>query len=204
MTSERRNKLLAVLNRRQSNLTVVLENVFDPHNVSAVMRTCDAVGIQDMYTINTRIPPHKEWGFKSSSSARQWVTAHQFTSVQECFETLRSKYDRILTTHLGEDSISVYDIDFRGSIALIFGNETYGVSEEIRVLADGNFVIPQMGIIRSLNISVACAVSIYEAYRQKKSAGQYDRSSLPQQRRMELFDEWGFKEQDIPADEQSL
>ena len=201
MTPERRNKLLGVLNRRQSNLTVVLENVFDPHNVSAVMRTCDAVGIQDMYTINTRIPPHKEWGFKSSSSARQWVTAHQFTSVEECFETLRSKYDKILTTHLGDDSVSVYDIDFKGSIALIFGNETYGVSEDIRVLADGNFLIPQMGIIRSLNISVACAVSIYEAYRQKNLAGQYDTSSLPQQRRMELFEEWGFKEQDIPAEE---
>ena len=201
MTPERRNKLLGVLNRRQSNLTVVLENVFDPHNVSAVMRTCDAVGIQDMYTINTRIPPHKEWGFKSSSSARQWVTAHQFTSVEECFETLRGKYDKILTTHLGDDSVSVYDIDFKGSIALIFGNETYGVSEDIRVLADGNFLIPQMGIIRSLNISVACAVSIYEAYRQKNLAGQYDTSSLPQQRRMELFEEWGFKEQDIPAGE---
>ena len=201
MTPERRNKLLGVLNRRQSNLTVVLENVFDPHNVSAVMRTCDAVGIQDMYTINTRIPPHKEWGFKSSSSARQWVTAHQFTSVEECFETLRSKYDKILTTHLGDDSVSVYDIDFKCSIALIFGNETYGVSEDIRVLADGNFLIPQMGIIRSLNISVACAVSIYEAYRQKNLAGQYDTSSLPQQRRMELFEEWGFKEQDIPAGE---
>ena len=201
MTPERRNKLLGVLKRRQSNLTVVLENVFDPHNVSAVMRTCDAVGIQDMYTINTRIPPHKEWGFKSSSSARQWVTAHQFTSVEECFETLRSKYDKILTTHLCDDSVSVYDIDFKGSIALIFGNETYGVSEDIRVLADGNFLIPQMGIIRSLNISVACAVSIYEAYRQKNLAGQYDTSSLPQQRRMELFEEWGFKEQDIPAEE---
>lgn len=201
MTPERRNKLLGVLNRRQSNLTVVLENVFDPHNVSAVMRTCDAVGIQDMYTINTRIPPHKEWGFKSSSSARQWVTAHQFTNVEECFETLRSKYDKILTTHLGDDSVSVYDIDFKGSIALIFGNETYGVSEDIRVLADGNFLIPQMGIIRSLNISVACAVSIYEAYRQKNLAGQYDTPSLPQQRRMELFEEWGFEEQDIPAEE---
>ena len=201
MTPERRNKLLGVLNRRQSNLTVVLENVFDPHNVSAVMRTCDAVGIQDMYTINTRIPPHKEWGFKSSSSARQWVTAHQFTNVEECFETLRSRYDKILTTHLDDDSVSVYDIDFKGSIALIFGNETYGVSEDIRVLADGNFLIPQMGIIRSLNISVACAVSIYEAYRQKNLAGQYDTPSLPQQRRMELFEEWGFEEQDIPAEE---
>ena len=183
MTPERTNKLLTVLNRRQSNLTVVLENVFDPHNVSAVMRTCDSVGIQDIYIINTKIPPHKEWGFKSSSSARKWVTSHQFTDVQECFAALRSKYSRILTTHLGDGSIGLYDIDFTESIALIFGNETHGVSEEIRKLADGNFVIPQMGIIRSLNISVACAVTIYEAYRQKKQAGQYDQPSLPEEQR---------------------
>ena len=203
MTPERINKLLTVLNRRQSNLTVVLENVFDPHNVSAVMRTCDSVGIQDIYVINTKIPPHKEWGFKSSSSARKWVTSHQFTDVQKCFTTLRSRYSRILTTHLGDGSIDLYDIDFTQSIALVFGNETHGVSEEIRKLADGNFVIPQMGIIRSLNISVACAVTIYEAYRQKKNAGQYKQSSLPEEQRHALLTEWGFKEQDMPVEDNS-
>lgn len=202
MTPERRNKLINVLNRRQHNLTVVLENVFDPHNVSAVMRTCDAVGIQDMYIINSRIPPHKEWGFKSSSSARQWVTSHQFTNAEACFNVLRKQFSKILTTHLGEDSIGLYDINFTDSIALVFGNETHGVSDEIRALADGNFIIPQMGIIRSLNISVACAVTIYEAYRQKKQAGHYDYPSLPQQRRTELLNEWGFKEQDMPAEDQ--
>ncbi len=199
MTPERKNKLLTVLSKRQGNLTVVLENVFDPHNISAVMRTCDSVGIQDIYILNTRIPPHKEWGFKSSSSARKWVTGHQFTNVEECFVELRKKYTTILTTHLADNSIGLFDIDFTGSIALVFGNETYGVSEEIRALADGNFVIPQVGIIRSLNISVACAVSIYEAYRQKKQAGQYDLMSLPIQQQNQLMREWGFKDQDIES-----
>lgn len=201
MTTERSNKLISVLNKRQNDLTVVLENVFDPHNVSAVMRTCDAVGIQDIYILNTRIPPHREWGFKSSSSARKWVTSHQFTNAHECFAALRKNYKKILTTHLTDNSISLHDMDFtKTSIALVFGNETFGVSEDIRALADGNFIIPQMGIIRSLNISVACAVTLYEASRQKKNAGHYDHPTLPSERRNALLHEWGFKEQDLPLE----
>lgn len=200
MTPERREKLLNVLHKRQSNFTVVLENVFDPHNVSAVMRTCDSVGIQDIYILNNKIPPHKKWGFRSSSTANKWLTIHQFTDAEECMKALRLKYDRILTTHLASDSVSLYDIDFTGSIALVFGNEKHGVSEEIRAMADGNFIIPQVGIIRSLNISVACAVSIYEAYRQKTLAGHYKQPSLPGETIQQLYNEWGFKEEDIPAE----
>lgn len=204
MTPERRGKLLSVLNKRQNNLTVVLENVFDPHNVSAVMRTCDSIGIQDMYILNTRIAPHKQWGFRSSSSANKWLTVHQFTDAASCFKALRSRYSKILTTHLSSDAVSLYNIDFTESIALVFGNERFGVSEEIREWADGNFVIPQIGIIQSLNISVACAVSIYEAYRQKELAGHYNKASLPEVRRFELLNEWGFKESDLPGNEEKL
>src|SRR5437588_6782895 len=100
MTSERREKIERVLNNRQNDITLVLENVFDPHNISAVMRTCDAVGVQEIYVLNTRIPPHKKWGAKSSSSADKWLTIHQFTDAVECFTALRKKYPRILTTHL--------------------------------------------------------------------------------------------------------
>lgn len=201
MTPERREKLLSVLQKRQNNLTVVLENVFDPHNESAVMRTCDSVGIQDVYIINNRTAPRKNWGFKSSSSAKQWLTVHQFTSAADCFKELRSRYSKILTTHLASDSASVYDIDFTESIALVFGNERFGVSEETRTMADGNFVIPQCGIIRSLNISVACAVTVYEAYRQKKLAGHYKQPSLSIEKKNALLQEWGFKEHDIPLEE---
>lgn len=199
MTEDRRKKLARVLNKRQANLTVVLENVFDPHNISAVMRTCDSVGIQDIYVLNTRIAPHKQWGFRSSSSAHKWLTIHQFDDAEQCMKELRSRYSRILTTHLSSDAVGLYEIDFTGSIALVFGNEKHGVSEEIRSMADGNFIIPQLGIIRSLNISVACAVTIYEAYRQKQLAGHYDHPSLPKQTRENLLDEWGFKQEDIEA-----
>ena len=192
MNDERREKLLKVLCKRQVDLAVVMENVHDPHNISAVMRTCDAVGIQDIFVLTTKIPRHKRFGIKSSSSAAKWLTIHEYTDVAACFSELRKRYDRILTTHLGTDSIGLYDIDFTRSVALVFGNEHDGVSEEIRSLADGNFIVPQMGIIQSLNISVACAVSIYEAMRQKKAAGQYDQSRIPESRVKEIKKEWGF------------
>jgi tRNA (guanosine-2'-O-)-methyltransferase len=195
MTPERKSRLQNVLDKRQDNLSVVLENVFDPHNISAVMRTCDAVGVQDVYILNTKIPRHKKWGAKSSSSAAKWLSVHQFTNAEECFAELRKKYKLILTTHLAGNSVSLYDIDFTEPVALVFGNEHEGVSEEIRKLADGNFIIPQTGIIKSLNISVACAVSLYEAFRQKNNAGHYDQPSYNKEFSGELMAKWGLEEE---------
>ncbi len=94
MTPQRYNRLNKVLSQRQPDITVVLENVFDPHNVSAVMRTCDAVGIQDVYILNNRIPPHKKWGYRSSSTAAKWLTIHQFTDAEKCFEEIRNRYTK--------------------------------------------------------------------------------------------------------------
>lgn len=193
MTAEREQRLLQVLNNRQSDLTVVMENVMDPHNISAVMRTCDAVGIQDLYILNTKIPRHKKWGAKSSSSAAKWLTIHHYGDIETCFADLRKRYQTILTTHLSHDAKSLYDIDFTRSVALVFGNEHEGVSSEIRQMADGNFIIPQMGMIKSLNISVACAVSIYEAFRQKNLAGHYQHPRMDAQQRKLIMEKWELK-----------
>ncbi len=192
MTPERTERLNAVLNKRQPGITVVLENVSDPHNISAVMRTCDAMGMQDIYVLNTAIQRHKKWGAKSSSSAAKWLTIHQFTDVNECFAALRSNYKKIYTTHLSSDAVDLYDINLTESVALVFGNEHSGVSDELVGLCDGNFIIPQVGIIKSLNISVACAVSLYEAYRQKKAAGHYSEQQLSTERLENLKASWGF------------
>jgi tRNA (guanosine-2'-O-)-methyltransferase len=194
MTPERYSRLTAVLNKRQPDITVVLENVFDPHNISAVMRTCDAIGMQDIYILNHKIPPHRKWGEKSSSSAVKWLTIHQFTDATECFAALRKNYKYIYTTHLSSDAVSLHDLDLTESVALVFGNEHSGVSDEIIAMADGNFIIPQVGIIKSLNISVACAVTLYEAYRQKSNAGHYNGPKLPPGQLGQLRDEWGFEE----------
>ncbi|MEQ1796390.1 MAG: RNA methyltransferase [Lacibacter sp.] len=204
MTPERRERLLSVLRKRQPDLTVVLENVFDPHNISAVMRTCDAVGIQEVYVLTNKIPKHKKWGARSSSSAAKWLTVHQYEDAEQCFADIRKKYEKIYTTHLSSDAVSLYEINFTGSVALVFGNEHNGVSEEIRAMADGNFLIPQMGIIQSLNISVACAVSIYEALRQKTNAGHYQQQRLNDGTFNTLLDEWGFRADDLDAIQEEL
>ena len=195
MTPERKSRITNVLNHRQNDLTIVLENVFDPHNISAVMRSCDAIGIQEIYVLTTKIPRHKKWGSRSSSSAAKWLTVHQYDDAVECFAALRSKYDRILTTHLSSDAVSLYEIDLTKKTALVFGNEHAGVSDEIRAMADGNFIIPQVGMIQSLNISVACAVSLYEAFRQKTVAGHYQQQKLAKEEYRELSNQWGLYEE---------
>jgi tRNA (guanosine-2'-O-)-methyltransferase len=197
MTNERQQRIESVLSKRQNDLTIVLENVYDPHNISAVMRSCDAVGIQEMYVLNTKIPRHKKWGARSSSSAAKWLTVHQFDTNEECFAVLREKYSMVLTTHLSSDAVSLYRLDLTKSVALVFGNEHAGVSDEIRAMADGNFIIPQVGMIRSLNISVACAVTLYEALRQKEVAGHYQHQKLTASEYNALSHEWGLFNEEV-------
>ena len=190
MTPERRKRLTDVLDKRQPGLTLVLENVNDPHNISAVMRTADAVGIQDIYILNNRIARHKKWGKKSSSSASKWLTIHQYEHEGECFEALRKNYDAVFATHLSSAAVDLYEMDLTGRVALVFGNEHSGVTEETLALCDGNFIIPQVGIIKSLNISVACAVTLYEAMRQKLNAGHYAERQLEGAALEGLLNKW--------------
>jgi tRNA (guanosine-2'-O-)-methyltransferase len=190
MTPERQARIHEVLRYRQNNLTVVLENVHDPHNISAVMRSCDAVGISEIYVLNNRIARHKKYGDKSSSSASKWMLVHQFTETEKCFEALRAKYHHIYSTHLSENAKDLYQLNSTESVALVFGNESEGITEETLKRCDGNFIIPQMGMIQSLNISVACAVSIYEAMRQKREAGHYTQSSLEALEQEALLQYW--------------
>jgi len=194
MTPERATKINKVLEKRQNDLTVIIENVTDPHNIAAVMRTCDAVGISEIFVLNTKINNHKRFGTRSSSSAQKWMHTHQFTDMQECLSVVRKKYNRIYATHLGEESKSIYEMNFTEPIALVFGNEKRGVSDEIRALCDGNFIIPQVGMISSLNISVACAVTIYEAFRQKDVQNHYEKRKLTPSEKDSLFDYWDIKE----------
>jgi tRNA (guanosine-2'-O-)-methyltransferase len=141
--------------------------------------------------LNTKILRHTKWGERSSSSAHKWLTVHQHSNIAECLQELKQKYEKILTTHLSSDAISLYEVNLTEKVALVFGNEHDGVSEELRALCDGNFIIPQVGMIRSLNISVACAVTLYEAFRQKQKAGHYQKQSLTVNEYTSLSNEWG-------------
>jgi tRNA (guanosine-2'-O-)-methyltransferase len=188
--SERRlQKFRQVLDRRQMDLTVVLENIHDPHNVSAILRSCDAVGVMGIVLLYT-VEPFPRIGKKSSSSASKWLDRRKFTSVDECYAALRGDGLRILATHLGGAAHPLYSLDLTQPSALVFGNEHRGVSDEAASKADGNFLIPMAGMIQSLNVSVAAAVALYEAFRQRQAAGCYAGSSLPEEMREKLLLDW--------------
>ncbi|MEP7128369.1 MAG: RNA methyltransferase [Chitinophagales bacterium] len=189
MTAEREKRLKDVIQKRQFDITVVLENVWDPHNVSAVLRSCDAIGIQEVYIISPKDKKESKLGKKSSASASKWLTIHHFNDVSGCFEILRKRYAKIYSTRLSQDAETLYTLDFTQSLALVFGNEKDGVSEKAAALSDGNFLIPQVGMIQSLNISVACAVTLYECYRQRSSARMYD-SAVENPERKDLLRQW--------------
>lgn len=174
LSNDRSEKIYACVSRRQPTLSIVLENVHDPHNVSAVLRSCDAVGVMDVHLVYHSGQSFPELGEKSSASARKWVLTHKHSSIDECYDNLRKEGKKILTTGMSNEARSLYAIDFTEPIAIVFGNEHAGVSEEAILKADGNMLIPQVGMIQSLNISVACAVTLYEAFRQRSLNGMYD------------------------------
>lgn len=192
MTPEREAKVQRVLNYRQPDLALVMENVIDPHNISAVMRTCDAVGLQELYVLNTIINRHKKFGKKSSASAAGWLTIHEYDNTEECMTAVKNKYSKVFATHLEVESHSLYELNMTESIALVFGNEHAGVTEECLTYCDGNFIIPQVGMVQSLNISVACAVTLYEVFRQRQIAGFYNGTPrLSVEQYSSLAHQWG-------------
>jgi tRNA (guanosine-2'-O-)-methyltransferase len=189
MTERREKKIMEVLHQRQNDLTVVMEDIHDPHNVSAMLRSADAVGIlevQLLYSIDT----FPKLGRKSSASANKWIRRRKFVSVKECYDRLHEEGFVVCATHLGKRSKSLYDLDFTRKIALVFGNEHRGVSTEAASLADENFQIPMAGMIQSLNVSVACAVSLYEAFRQRSAGRNTGSHALNDETIRALYDEW--------------
>ena len=108
----------------------------------------------------------------------KWIDVHLYTDLEKCMERVKNEYESLFSTYLEENSKSIYELDLSRSVALLFGNEHNGLSEEILQYSDGNFLIPQYGMAKSLNISVACAVSLYEALRQREIKGRYEHKHL--------------------------
>ncbi|MFN0157627.1 MAG: TrmH family RNA methyltransferase [Bacteroidota bacterium] len=188
-TDRRSEKIRQVLAYRQPDLTVIIENVHDPHNVSAMFRSCDAVGVMQVELLYT-VEKFPRIGKKSSSSANKWLDRRKHTAVAECYSLLRSEGFRVFASRLDPNAHSLFDLDLVSPVALVFGNEHRGVSDEAAALADGTFLIPMRGMIQSLNVSVACAVSLYEALRQRNAPGGNQRPKCDDHRRQILFDDW--------------
>ena len=188
-TDKRIEKIERVLQKKQPDLTVVLENIHDPHNVSAILRSCDAVGVHEVQLLYTT-DEFPEIGKKSSASAKKWIRRRNHRSIEACYEFLRNNEFIIYATRIADGTELLYDLDLTRRIAFVFGNENRGVSERAAEKADGIFQIPMLGMIQSLNVSVACAVTLFEAYRQRHQGGHYDSPKLSAQEFTKVKDEW--------------
>lgn len=195
MQPSREQKLRSVIRQSQTDLTVILENIFDPLNISAVLRSCDAVGIREIFVVYTRQYLDKRGlvlGKRTSGGTFKWIDVYYFEDLEECFRRVKERYGRILATlPPGEGVPSLYRHDLSQPTALLFGNEDEGVSPESLAMADGCFTIPQAGFAESLNISVACAVTLFEAKRQRTEKGFYDENPrLTPGQQEHLFERW--------------
>lgn len=188
-TEKRIEKITRVIKSRQHSLTVVLENIHDPHNVSAIFRTCDAVGIPKVNLIYN-FETFPKIGKKSSASAFKWVEKEKFKTVDKCYFELRNNGFKIYASSLTEHSKKLYELDLTKKAAIVVGNEHRGVSEEAAKYADDVFLIPQFGMVQSLNVSVAAAVILYEAMRQRLNKGMYKKSELDNAALEKIIDEW--------------
>lgn len=190
-TSRRHERIEDVLQRRQTTLTVVLEDVHDAHNASAVLRSCDAVGILDVHLVYvTEQPPRKSFDRATSASGAKWIRTHTYNSIDACYARLREQGFLIAATALEPESRELYSLDLTRPTALVFGNEMRGVSADAIAGADCTVYIPMQGMVESLNISVSCAVTLYEAMRQRMDAGLYDAPHLDPGELESLRDEW--------------
>ena len=168
MTPAREKRIKEVLTRRQKGLVVVLEDIHDPHNAAAIMRTCDAFGVGEVWLVFDKEKSYnpKRVGKSSSSSANKWLTFRKFKGAGECLDELRKEKYFIVATGLRGKTKDIFSAELsKRKIALIVGNEHRGVSEAFLEEADSVVTIPMRGFVESLNVSVATALFIYEITR---------------------------------------
>ncbi len=189
MTDRRRAKIEKVLSRRQKDLTLVLDNIHDPHNVSAIYRSCDAFGVHKVHLYYTNTPfPHLSE--KTSASARKWVDTVRHKDKESLIAGLKDTGYQVLATNCTPTAKPLREYDLTKPTAIIMGNEHSGVSEELFPLVDGEIYIPMFGMIQSFNVSVAAALLLGEASRQRQLKGMYDSKTFSDEEYQELLADW--------------
>ena len=189
-TPKRYHRVRAVLDRRQPDLTVLMEDVQIPRNLAALLRTCDAVGV---------LEAHAVWrggqlkiSRPASGGTRKWVPVRKHKDLGGAVAQLKERGFRILAAHPAERAVDYREVDYTLPTAVLLGQEETGVTAEALELADSLVVIPMMGMGLSLNVSVAAALILFEARRQRAAAGLYDHPRLDPELRDRLLFEWTY------------
>jgi len=190
MTPERFAKLQRALDRRQPDLTVFMDAVNKPHNLSAIIRTADAVGIQRLHAVSEGDAIRRH--HMIAGGAKHWVGIALHRSTKAALSVLRAEGWRLVAAHLGEKTRDYRDVDYTAKVAVMVGAELVGLSDAAVAAADDHIAIPMHGLGTSLNVSVAVGAILLEAEQQRLKAGLYERSRLtPEEREQTLF-EWSY------------
>ncbi|GAC15331.1 tRNA (guanosine(18)-2'-O)-methyltransferase TrmH [Aliiglaciecola lipolytica] len=202
MSPERYQKIRAILSKRQPSLTVCLEQVHKPHNVSAVVRSCDAVGIHKVHAVWD----DKTKGLRGGTAmgSQNWVYVENHDSIEDAIGHLKNQKMQVLVTHLSDSAVDFRDVDYSKPTAIILGQEKHGATQEAIDLADQEIVIPMVGMVQSLNVSVAAALVLYEAQRQRTIAGMYDVQQLAESDCQKTLFEGGYPQFRRVCDEKNL
>ncbi|WP_154224604.1 tRNA (guanosine(18)-2'-O)-methyltransferase TrmH [Marinicella rhabdoformis] len=190
MTPERFKNLQQVLSQRQMDLTVLMDGVHKPHNFNAIIRTCDAIGVFEAHLVPV------EGGYKpfsiTAKGAQKYVYTHKHETVEKGIEHLKSEGKQVLAAHWSEKAVDFRTIDYTKPTAIVMGSELRGLSKKAADAVDQHVTIPMMGMVESLNVSVACAVILHQAQEQRLKAGLYDTRALSDADYERLLFEWSW------------
>ncbi len=195
VTERRYRRFLATLARRQPDLVVVLENIHDPFNLSAILRTCEAVGVGTVHLLYTQEKPPRI-SSRVSGSAQKWLVLRWHRSVEEAYAALRSQGLRIYATGRAKGARAPHEVDLAVPCAVVLGNENRGLSAEALAQADAVIHIPMRGMVQSVNVTVAAGMILYEAQRQRTLAGLYDVPRLSEPEWQALLSRWLARERE--------
>jgi tRNA (guanosine-2'-O-)-methyltransferase len=189
MTPERLERINMMLDHRQPDLTVCMEGVHKSHNLAAVVRTADAIGVSDVHAIWKSEEMEVRGG--SAAGSQNWIDVHNYSNTKDAIDKLKQQGMQVLVTNLSDTAVDFREIDYTKPTAIILGQEKFGASDVALEMADQDIVIPMVGMVQSLNVSVACSVVLYEAQRQRQLAGMYDTPKIDEQRRQRFLFEGG-------------
>lgn len=192
MNEQRYARIREMLARRQPDLTVCMEQVHKPHNVSAIIRTADAVGVHEVHAVWPGNNLRTMAGAAAGSNS--WVDVKTHANIRDAVTHITASGMQVLATHLSAKAVDFRDIDYTRPTCILMGQEKTGITHEALDLADQDIIIPMIGMVQSLNVSVASALILYEAQRQRQNAGMYERenSMLPDDVQQRLLFEGGY------------
>ncbi len=195
LNEKRKARIDEILRRKQPDLQIFLDDVHSSQNNSAILRSADAVGVLSLYyscrdDLDVKI--HKT----IAQGAHRWVSRERvdYDQRMDLINSKRSEGMQVIVTALDDHAVSFREVDFTKPTLLVVGNEKEGVSQEVTALADQTIIIPMMGMVQSLNVSVATAITLYEAQRQREEAGMYAQSRLSEDEIAEIKDAWLYRD----------